>query len=85
MKRMLWVVLGVMLGILMPSRSVQVTAQEDQLPFAVGDVVTLHYDREVSCRVAVVRGHFVRCQSNEKQLTWWNVRTVTRVDTAVVR
>jgi hypothetical protein len=67
-------------------------AQTEALPFAVGDSITLFYDIRISCKIAAIRGDFVRCESDDKRLasddtrlTWWHLRAVSRIETELVR
>jgi hypothetical protein len=66
------------------------TAQSPALPFAVGDTVTLSYDKsayesQVTCKVGLVRGDYVRCDPRESEFisepreNWWSLKSVVHV------
>ncbi|HMC76705.1 MAG TPA: hypothetical protein VKH34_06220 [Vicinamibacterales bacterium] len=66
------------------------TAQSPALPFVVGDTVTLSLDKngpvsQVSCRVGLVRGDYVRCDPRESDFitepreNWWNLKSVVHI------
>ena len=67
------------------------TAQSPALPFAIGDTVTLRFEKsaydesQVTCRVGLVRGDYVRCDPRESEFitepreTWWSLKSVVQV------
>ena len=69
------------------------TAQSPALPFAVGDTVTLRYDKnapesQVTCQVGVVRGDYIRCDpresadaafATETRESWRSLKTVVQI------
>lgn len=85
--------LGLVVGYALSARPVQ--AQNDGLPFAGGDTVTLWYatgnappafGNSVQCVVAEVRGSYVRCgrssrvgSTSDQTIRWLNTKYVVAV------
>jgi hypothetical protein len=69
------------------------TAQSPGLPFAVGDTITLRYDKnapesQVTCLVGLIRSDYVRCDSRdstdaafvtEPREQWRSLKTVVHI------
>jgi len=66
------------------------TAQSPDLPFSVGDTVTLKYDKnalepQVTCQVGLVRGDYVRCDPRdagffpEPRENWRSLKSVVQI------
>ena len=81
-------VVGILAGYALNAPST--TAQAPVLPFAVGDTVTLRYDKnapesQVNCLVGLVRGDYVRCDqrdamfSIEQRESWRSLKSVVQI------
>lgn len=61
-------------------------------PFSISEVITLHYEYQVSCLVGGVRGDFIRCDDKSRRddfrfnqpkiERWYNLATVTHISRA---
>jgi hypothetical protein len=83
-----WLVSGAIAGYAMAGPSAR--AQTESLPFSVGETVRLQYltgtyatGDSFECRVAEIRGIFVRCESDrfgtQRQEDWRSLKRVARI------
>ena len=87
------VVLGLIVGYSVAGTSVN--AQNEPLPFGVGDTVSLRfgapwsaeYNNFTTCAVAEIRGSYVRCEAppapagRQTRVMWHNLQSVAVVET----